>query len=56
MPFYYSHDCKYICRVWYELFEKQMKYYTLLRVLRWEFASVYINQNQIGFNAPTLPL
>jgi len=27
-----------------ELFEKQMKYYTLLGVLRWEFASVYIRK------------
>ena len=34
------HDCIHICRVWYELFEKQIKYSTLFRVLRWEFASV----------------
>jgi len=42
MPFYYRHDCLHTCRVWYALFEQQMKYYTLFRVLRWEFASVYI--------------
>ena len=36
MPFYYRYDCIHICRVWYKLFEKQMKYYTLFRVLRWE--------------------
>ena len=42
MPFYYRYDRIHICRVWYELFEKnQMKYYTLFRVLRWEFSSVY---------------
>ena len=32
-------NCIHIYRVWYELFEKQIKYYTLFRVLRWEFAS-----------------
>ena len=42
MPFYYRHGCIHICWVWYELFGKKMKYYTLFRVLRWEFASVYI--------------
>ena len=43
MSFYYGYDCIVICRVWYELFEKQTIYYTLLRVLRWEFASLYID-------------
>ena len=32
MPFYYRYDCIHICRVWYELFEKQMKYYIVQRV------------------------
>jgi len=41
MPFYYRYDCIHMCQVWYELFEKQMKYYRLFRVLLWEFASVY---------------
>jgi len=40
MPFYYRYDDIVICRVWYKLFEKQMKYYTFVRVLRCEFASV----------------
>ena len=31
-PFYYRYDWKVICRVWYELLEIQMKYYTSFRV------------------------
>jgi len=46
MPFYYIYDCIVICRVWYELFENQIRYYTLFRVLRWEFASVYMRVQQ----------
>jgi len=43
MSCYYRCNCIHICRVWYELFEKQIRYYTLFRVLRWEFASIYIS-------------
>jgi len=46
MPLYYGYNCIHICRVWYELFEKEMKYYKLFKVLRWEFASV---SNDISF-------
>ena len=42
MPFYYRCICIHIYRVRYELFETQIKYYTLFRVLRWEFASAYM--------------
>ena len=42
MPFYYRYDCIVICRVWCELFEKQMKYYTLFKVMGWEFASLQV--------------
>ena len=46
----YRYDCIHICRVWYELFEKQMKYYTLFSVLRWEFASVNVNTERFYEN------
>jgi len=36
----YRYECIVICRVWYELFETKIRYYTMFRVLRCEFASV----------------